>query len=392
MFFLNGEYASSINNRIISRIGDNRVFYHCITRRIEYIGVDRVVYVDMQGCIAKIGELDALYDVETGRLSKIGAIPVNYDETTGFIVSIGNNQVFYAESPEQYEPVEGAYYSPVKTDAEAQKYSNTIQPIGLSFESANRQRMAEFITALSTPTICDSALFKIELNIREECEERAKNSHFSDGYCSAAIALGAIKKLVVLMGAATPSTRCKAQLALLTLCNSVQDDFRADFLQQITNETSLIIDKMMTALSDLPSTIEINNALELLYILVSVTPAIAIILEKKVILFLVTKRNENDFFKNCIHPILEKIILISSDYKNAVLRAEKLSKNPLPFNGSQLEVYYIAHSFFTKKKGMFQNVGTDRDKLDSLLKTLQKGAEKKPGGASEQTLNHFGVC
>ena len=122
MFFLNGKYTSTIVvngvNKLISKIGDNRVFYS-LTGQLEQIGVDRVVYDHERGCIAKVGELDALYDVETRRMSSIGTLPLNYDEQTGCIVSIGNSTVFYANAPEQYEPVEGSYYSPVKADAEA---------------------------------------------------------------------------------------------------------------------------------------------------------------------------------------------------------------------------------------------------------------------------------
>jgi len=398
VFFLNGKYTSTIVvngvNKLISKIGDNRVFYS-LTGQLEQIGVDRVVYDHERGCIAKVGELDALYDVETRRMSSIGTLPLNYDEQTGCIVSIGNSTVFYANAPEQYEPVEGSYYSPVKADAEAK--ATVIQPIGFSFEAANRERMAGFITELSNAATCESALFKIERNIREEREAREKNDHFSDGYCSVAIELGAIKKIVALLSGTTDKVRYKAQLALLTLSKSVQDVHRTKFLQQITTEASLIIDAMTTAMStpiqNLNETVkkESANALALFDILPFANQALQNhILEKKVLLFLVTKRKDDAFFEDIINQVLAKIILVSPAYKNAVLKA-KLGQNPPPFKVSDLEVYYASRSFFSTKKSMFNDIGTDHAKLDTLLETLQKNAVSNPGGASEQTLNHFSI-
>lgn len=337
MHFINGQYSSTLvihgKTIIISRIGGNRVFYHCITRRIEQIGMDKVTYDEKRGCIATVRRLDVLYDIDTNRMSSIGALSVQYDEKTGCIVSIGDASVSYVEAPQHYEPMQGELYSPIKTDAEAQAAVSNLQPIGLSFESANRQKMAEFIEDLSNESLCESALFKIEHIIQEERRSRAKNDHFSDGYCSEALKLAAVKKIVPLLRAQVISLRAKAQLALLALFNHIENDDKPEFLRQINQEASCIIDAMMTAMSI------------------------------------------------SLHALKSQkvIAILKKEIKNALNLFSILS----------LEKYYSQHSIFSKKKGMFQNVGADQYKLDALLQTLQKRAQENSGGASEQTLSYF---
>lgn len=400
MFFFNGKYTSTIQvngvEKIISRIGSNRVFYDCYTHKIMLIGADRVVYDETLGFITKIGALDVLYDAETRRISTIGKLAVNYDEQTGCILSIGSATVFYSGIPTQYVPVEGEYFSPLKGNLEPYD-SNELQPVGLSFESANRERMREFITALSNLETRESALFKIEHNIREEREERANNQHYSDGYCSEALKIGAIEKIATLL--TDTKLRHKAQLALLSLFSCIQDTQRPEFMQQIKAEASLIITSMVTVMS-LPIqnshrnlNKEIKSALDLFVILPFSDPEIQkLIIENKLISLLVSKRSNCFGFETFINQLLEKIMQTSPAYKNVVLRAiraEKLAQNPLPFSGLDLKNYYMSHSTSSFKGGLFKDVGDDPSKLDTLLEALQIRAEQTPGGASEQTINHF---
>lgn len=407
MFFLNGKYTSTIQvngvKKIISRIGPNRVFYHYQTHRIEQIGVDLVVYDELGEYIVKIGELDVLYDAETGRMSSIGKLSVNYNEQTRCIERIGDFSVGYANAPEEYERIQGDYYSPIKTNAEAEaesvEESKKLQPFGLNFESANRERMNEFIAALSNPVLRESALFKIELNVRQEQEDRAKYDHFSRGYCSEALKLAAVKKIAQLLTESDANVRCKAQLALLTLSKSITATQRPEFMQQIMAEASLIITSLVTVMSisienssgNLKK--EIQNALDLFAIFPFSDPEIQkLIIDNKIIPLLVDKRRDCVDCETRINQLLENFIKTSPAYKNVTIRAikaEKLAQTPLPFTGGDLKNYYMSHSVNSFKGSMFNDVGSDANKLDTLLETLQERAAKKPGGASEKTLNHF---
>ena len=62
MFYINGQYTPIITikgvRKIIAKIGDNKVFYHCITRKIQKIGSDKVTYAKSGEYIEKIGELE----------------------------------------------------------------------------------------------------------------------------------------------------------------------------------------------------------------------------------------------------------------------------------------------------------------------------------------------
>lgn len=395
MFFLNGKYTSTIVvdgvNKIISRIGDNRVFYDCTTRQIEQIGTDRVIYDVTQGCITHIGTLNVYYDAESNRISRIGTLPVIYDEQTGCIIQIGSATVYYAVAPDQYEPVQGSYYSPLK-DIPAQEPHN-IQPIGFSFESANRDRMAQFISELSNAGTQETALFRITLTLHEE---QKGQDRFSDGYMSAAIEFGAIKQIALLLNASVPAKiRGNAQLALLALAKIPKTHSHHDhWMRQINAEAEPIINSMMDLMSMNPILEkQTSNALDLFATLsFSCAEIRTLVINKKIILFLVSQSNELISYPKCvekINQILETIKPIHPAYLNAIRRAEVLGQNPSPFTVLLLSEYYKAHSFFSKQTHIFNSAQDDSSGLDTLLETLQKRAEKNPGGASAQTLNHF---
>lgn len=399
MFFINGQYTSSITvqgvTKIIAKIGDNRVFYDCNTREIQQIGVDRVTYNHRSGYIEKIGELEVFYDVETGRITNIGKIPVNYDEQ-GYIVTIGNATVSYAYAPDIYAPVHRGYYTPIKEAGDLPQDPNLIQPIGFSLESANRERMAEFLNDLSNNEKREAALFRIAHNLKEEQNERENGTHFSDGYFATAIEQEAIGKLVPLLK--EPNIGHKVMRALSALCNAVQPTYQKQFLTQINAEVVPILDAIMATMPSSSTKLnenakkELTIALELFASVSTIHLSFqATILDKKVILEIIQTRNAHPFFRETIDNVMSTIAATNENFRHAILRAEKLTQNPPALSVDTLKSYYIAHSLFTGKKALFQNIGTDVKKLDSLIEKLQKQAQINPKGASDQTIAHFAL-
>lgn len=405
-FLLNGQYSSTIvingQNKIISKIGSERVFYDCQTREIIQIGFDRVAYDRVRQCIETIGSMEVLYDGFTGRMSSVGALTVEYDESTGAIQKIGDNLVYYADAPTVYEPIEDSYYSPIK-DGTSTSNANaqTLGSIGLSFESTNRQRMAEWVGDLSNPSKNDSALFKIEYNLGEEFKAA---DQFSKGYCDEAIKLGAVKKLVAVLGESAPIKR-RAQVALLTLAKCSELVHGKAFAVQIAAEAGLVIASMQHLFSNYTQCwntanqserakleTELANAVGLFWILPHTDYHVQhIILNKKLILFLAQAAKDYPQLAQSITERLEHIKTLNSTYKNAVVRAICLAQTPLPFTVDQLKSYYIQHSFWSRQTNIFQNIGTDRRSLDTLLANLQSRATDNSDGASSQTLIHFKI-
>lgn len=266
---------------------------------------------------------------------------------------------------------------------------------------------------------------------RKQAEEEKAVERYTERR-ETAIPSGAVREQVCLLSHDDINVRISAYTALLDRSNGISSFTRLSlssgtsyletkshipslaarpgFSDQVKDESASIINIMMKIMTEMKvitntrygvggteqQNKELFNSLRLFNTLPFERNEVkVIVLKAKIIPFLIKmstiyeKRDWNDRkkqwdgkFSKEITKILKKIAQIDIDYKAEIARVENLNRDI-----SRLKSYYLSQAGFFNAGG---NIFDDED-YDSVVTIMRERGTKNPTGASEKTLQHFGL-
>lgn len=198
----------------------------------------------------------------------------------------------------------------------------------------------------------------------------------------------------------------------LLVLQNLTGSHRISFLEQIKKEASLIISIMLKIILDSSKELKSNKSwtqVELQYIhgtlkLFNILPLAdnnikALVMQKNIIPFLAEMRkvylgyNHNSTLGKNITETLKKMDKICDAYHQAIIIVEQQPNASVP-QISSLKTYYLSQigrfNMFNAANRVFDNRYGEHH-TGFVIRLLKERAQKNPGGASEKTLQHFGL-